>query len=35
MSDESVTEGLQCVLCDETSETPEAHERHMGEVHGC
>lgn len=24
---------VECVLCDETSETPEAHESHMEEIH--
>ena len=31
---ETLEGAIQCVLCDETSETPEGHERHMGEVHG-
>lgn len=25
---------VDCVLCDNSSETPEEHERHMKEVHG-
>lgn len=25
--------GVKCVLCDETSESPEEHEQHMAEVH--
>lgn len=28
-------DGVECVLCDETSETPEDHNRHMEEVHDC
>lgn len=28
-------DGTACVLCDEVSETPEAHEQHMEEIHDC
>jgi hypothetical protein len=28
-------EQIQCVLCDETSDTVEDHNLHMEDIHGC
>ncbi|SDL09808.1 hypothetical protein SAMN04515672_0167 [Natronorubrum texcoconense] len=30
-----LSESIDCVLCDETSVTPEEHHEHMDEIHDC
>jgi len=38
MSSDSLGDGveqIQCVLCDETSDTVEDHNLHMEDIHGC